>query len=86
LAFLPSANGSPVGTIASIDLVAGTLTLAANAASAIAIGDVILAGQGDGENPAAFGTPYGIVISQIDITNTSDDVACYTSASVFGVR
>jgi hypothetical protein len=69
-----------LGTIASIDGATGDITLAANSATAIAVGDAV---AGD---PTALGTPYGIIISEIDITALSNDVACYTSASVFRER
>lgn len=68
------------GTIASIDAATGNITLAADASAAIAVGDAIV---GDA---ASAGTPYGIIISEIDITTFSNDVACYTSASVFRER
>jgi hypothetical protein len=69
-----------VGTIAQIDATTGDITLAANASAAVAVGDAI---AGDA---ASAGTPYGIIISEIDITVFSNDVACYTSASVFRER
>jgi hypothetical protein len=80
---LTKATQEGVGTIASINVAAKTVTLAANTSTAIAVGDKIV---GASDDIANIGEPYGIIISLIDITDTSDDVACYTSASVFAAR
>ena len=71
---------TPIGTIASIDLVAKTITLAANATAAVAAGDTLIA------NSQAPTTILGITVTAIDLKQTSNDVACFTSASVWGAR
>jgi hypothetical protein len=69
-----------IGTIASIDPWANTITLAANAAAAVAIDDIL----------QVQGTTYddilGINISTLNLTERGNDVACYTSASVYAAR
>lgn len=77
---LQNQAGAALGTIATIDAITGDITLAANSATAIALTDFVVA------DPTAQGTPYGIIISEIDVTALSNDVACYTSASVFRER
>jgi len=72
--------GASLGTIASINTSTGVITLAANSATAIAIGNGVVG------NAASSGTFMGIVISEIDLTNQSNDVAVYTSASVYEAR
>lgn len=77
---LQNQAGAALGTIATVDAITGDITLAANSTTAIALTDSVVA------DPAAQGTPYGIIISEIDVTALSNDVACYTSASVFRER
>jgi hypothetical protein len=77
---LTKANGDAVGTIASIAPVAGTVTLVANTTTAIAIDDVLKVDN------ANAGKPYGMVLSAFNATQHSNDVACYTSCSVFAAR
>lgn len=72
--------GAALGTIQAINATTGVITLAANSATAIALTDFVVA------NDASAGTFYGIAISEIDLTNQSNDVACYTSASVYRER
>lgn len=73
-------NGTTaVGSIASINADTSTLTLAANAANAVAIGDRITVAS-------PTGTPIGIVISPNHNLAKNNDVPCYTSASVYSAR
>lgn len=77
-----STAGTTIGTVATVND-NNTLTLEANAAAAVAANDVLVATDGGAVDAD---TIRGIVISNIDLTNTSNDVACYTSASVYGAR
>lgn len=77
---ITKANGDALGTVASIAPTAKTITLAANTTTAIAVNDVIIA------DAASAGTPYGMTISNINLSQVSNDVACYTSASVYRAR
>jgi hypothetical protein len=77
---LTKSTGEALGTIASIAPVAGTVTLVANTATAIAVGDVIKI------DAASAGQPYGMVLSAFNATQNSNDVAVYTSCSVFAAR
>lgn len=73
-------NGDALGTIQAIDVATNTITLAANSTTAVAIGDVL----------KLTGTNYsgvqGISISTLNLSERSNDVAFYTSASVYGDR
>jgi hypothetical protein len=73
-------NGDALGTIQSIDLDASTITLAANSTTAVAIGDVV---KKTGTN---YSGVQGINISTLNLSERSNDVAFYTSASVYGDR
>lgn len=77
---LINAADDALGTISSIDLEAKTITLGANTVTAVANGDQILG------NAATVGTPYGMVVSQFAVKTESNDVAAYTSCSVFEAR
>lgn len=75
-----SSTGTIVGTVQSIQT-NGTITLAANAAVAVAIGDALV-----GTEAGAVTDLKGMVLSVINLLETSNDVACYTSCSVYGAR
>lgn len=77
---LEKENGDPIGTVSAVNVDAGTVTLAANSTTAIAIDDFIV---GD---TASAGESIGIIVATIDIAKLSDDLAVYTSASVHGAR
>lgn len=76
-----SSTGTTIGTVQAIDTTAGTITLTANAAAAIAIGDALVSVES-----GAVTDLYGMVLSVINLTEFSNDVACYTSCSVYGQR
>jgi hypothetical protein len=81
------ANNAVVGTIQSIDVEANTITLAANAASAIAVGGFIhLAGTTIAKptTPTGVGV-VGCNVSNLEITEF-DDVALHVGATVYAVR
>lgn len=69
-----------IGAIQSINVATSTITLVANSATAIAIGDII----------KVAGTTYtgiqGINISTLNLSERSNDVAFYTSASIYKNR
>jgi hypothetical protein len=75
-------SGAAIGTILSI--AGNVITLTANAASAVAIGDIInVSGVGEG---GALADALGIVVSAVDVLKFPNDVAAYTSGSFYGVR
>lgn len=76
---LSTTGGTTVGTVASITET--TVVLAANAAVAVAVGDVLLAADA-----GVVADILGMVLSVIDLSEFSNDVACYTSCSVYGAR
>jgi lipopolysaccharide export system protein LptC len=69
-----------VGTVQSVNPTDGEITLAANAAVAVAAGDVL---NVQGMTTADL---MGINISVLNLTSRSNDVACYTSCSVYAAR
>jgi tartrate dehydratase beta subunit/fumarate hydratase class I family protein len=69
-----------IGTIQSIDPATNKITLAANAAAAVAINDVLNV-QG-----MVYTDILGMNISVLNLSERSNDVACYTSASVYADR
>jgi hypothetical protein len=81
-----STSGTTIGTVESVNT-DGTITLAANAAAAVANGDVLVATDG-----GLVSSIYGMNLTKQllagsnDIAATSNDIACYTSASVYGDR
>jgi hypothetical protein len=71
-----------IGTIQSI--AGNVITLTANAANAVAIGDIVnvsTAGEG-----GALTDLLGIIVSPIDINHDPNDIAAYTSGTVYGAR
>lgn len=72
-------SGLTVETIASIDVVTNTLTLAGAADRRLPAGAAI---------GVSAGTDllWGMVVSPIDVSTVSNDVACYTSCTVYGDR
>jgi hypothetical protein len=76
---LTSTAGTTVGTVEAIG--AGTIMLTANAAVAVAVGDALLAADAGSVDDI-----LGMVLSVIDLSAFSNDVACYTSCSVYGDR
>lgn len=70
---------SAVGTIASINTVTRTITLAANATTALASGAQVWVN-------VAQNTIKGIVVRPTDLLSQSNDVAYYVAASVFTQR
>lgn len=74
-------TGATVETIATggVDVETNTLTLTGALDRRLPAGAVI--------GVATSGAvPYGMVVSPIDVTDFSNDVACYTSATVYGDR
>jgi hypothetical protein len=76
-----SPGGAAIGTVQSVDPIANTVTLVANTTTAIAIGDLIV-----GSGTPTLGDSLGIIISEMNITDHSNDVACYHSAIVYAAR
>jgi hypothetical protein len=73
--------GATIGTITAINVSTNVITLAANAAVAVAVGNVINAvNGGDVINV------YGMVLSAIDLNSNPNDIAAYTSCTVYGDR
>lgn len=79
-------NGSTaVGTIASINYLTNVITLAANAANAVAIGDLLITdASATGAQTAA--NLQGIIISHIDLVQADYRIGIYTSASIYVPR
>lgn len=75
---LPGATAA-LGTISAINATTRVITLAANTTTAVAIADPIWVA-------VAQSTIKGIIVTSVDILQNSNDVACYTSASVYGAR
>lgn len=73
--------GSTVGTIQSINTTTNVVTLAANAAVAVAIRDVIVAADAGNVSDV-----FGLVLSGNEITKNPNDIAAYTSCTVYGNR
>lgn len=74
-------TGATVETVATggVNVETNTLTLVGAADRRLPAGAAIgVAGSGE--------VPYGMVVSPIDVTDFSNDVACYTSATVYGER
>lgn len=79
-------NGSTaVGTIASINYATNVITLGANAANAVAVGDLLITDASvTGAQTAA--NLLGIIISHIDLVQSDYRIGIYTSASIFTAR
>lgn len=72
------ASGTSVGTVSSVDADTNEITLDANASVAIPAGVPIGLETGS--------EILGMTVTPIDLKYTSNDVACYTSASVWAAR
>jgi hypothetical protein len=81
-----STSGTTIGTVQTVNT-DGTLTLEANAAAAVATGDTLVATDG-GVVTSIYGMNLTkqLLAGSNDIAATSNDIACYTSASVYGDR
>ena len=71
-------GASNLGTISAINLQTNTLTLSAVTSTALAIGGVVNALQG-----GDIANLLGLVVSAIDINKDNNDIAGYTSATVY---
>ncbi|MGL5925545.1 hypothetical protein [Chroococcidiopsis sp.] len=70
-----------LGTVQSLDTAANTITLSAASASALSVRDIVLGT--DANNPSAI---VGMILSLNDLGDNPNDVAAYTSATVYGMR
>ena len=73
--------GATIGTIASIDPKTNIITLTANALVALAVGLIVNATVG-----GDVVNLYGMVISAVNIVSRPNDIAAYTSCTVYGDR
>lgn len=81
-----------IGTIAAggINLVTNTITLTAGLAAALPANSTVFVTAGNPTTPYVFSTNtegvYGMSLSLIDVGAVSNDLALYTSASVYAAR
>jgi hypothetical protein len=90
--FSPGQVLAGIGTIAAggVDLVNNRLTLAAGLAAALPVNSTVFVTAGNPTAPYNFSANtegvYGMTLSLIDAGRLPNDIALYTSASVFGAR
>lgn len=73
--------GANIGTVLGLNPITNTITLSANASVAVPIGGIVNAV--DGGNIVDV---YGMVLSPVDLNLHSNDIAAYTSCTVYGDR
>jgi hypothetical protein len=72
-------GGATIGTVTAINVATGVITLAANAAVAVAIRDIIVATDG-----GAVASILGFNIAATDVLRESNDLGLFTAANVKG--
>jgi hypothetical protein len=77
---LTLANADAVGTISAIDTETNTITLTGNTTTQVDIDDVVMVAS------TVYTGVKGMNISAIDLLKVTDDIALYTSASVYESR